>query len=81
MTTHYHVFNGTVGCLQDGDATFETKKDAEQYAIEEANVYREMGIKVSGNVKTGYAIDPINYLEVVTCNDPLCELWQEYNDR
>lgn len=79
MNRHYHVFAGTVGCLQDGDATFKLKKDAEQYAVEEANVYREMGFKVSGNVKDGYSIDPINTLYVSACCDPNCDLWQEYN--
>lgn len=75
---HYHVFAGAVGCLQDGDATFETLKDAEAYAKEEASVYREIGYTVSGNVKTGYDIAPINRLYVESCNDPACDLWQEY---
>lgn len=75
MSKHYHVFAGTVGCLQDGEATFKTKADAQQFMVDEAADYREAGFTVSGSAQSGYyAIDPINYMELVPCNDPACEL-------
>ena len=37
---HWHVYAGTVGCLQDGDATFATRYEAERYAIAEAKLIK-----------------------------------------
>ncbi len=75
---HYHVFAGTVGCLPDMAAAFLTKSDAESYAKEEARDYRDMGFTVTGNVKTGYSIDPINRLYVEKCTSPDC--WDMLED-
>ncbi len=73
MAKHYHVNAGSVGCLPDGEpAIFMHKTWAEDYAKQEAAAYREAGYRVTGNVKTGYAIDPINYLEVVSCEQEEC---------
>ncbi len=69
---HYHVFAGTVGCLPDMAEAFLTKAQAEEYARAEAATYREAGYRVTGNVKTGYEIDPINTLYVEKCTSPDC---------
>jgi hypothetical protein len=73
MKAHYHVYAGTVGCLPDGECdTYTYKKDAESEAKEQAAIYRECGYHVSGNVKIGYNIDPINRLYVERCNNAEC---------
>jgi hypothetical protein len=79
MKAHYHVYAGTVGCLPDGECdTYTYKKDAESEAKEQAAIYRECGYRVSGNVKTGYSIDPINRLYVEQCTEPTCLEEEEF---
>lgn len=70
---HYHVMTGAVGCTPDEHEVFDTRRDAEAFAREEAAAYRDAGVKVSGSARAGiYAIDPINYLEIVACTDSDC---------
>ena len=78
--THYHVTAGTVGCLGDDYQTFTRKSDAIRYARNEAADYREAGVMVSGNAETGYAIAPINYLVVESCDGRNCEAWMDCDE-
>jgi hypothetical protein len=69
---HYHVFFGTVGCIPDDSDQFDTRKDAEAFAIESAAELRDAGRPVSGNFKSGYAVDAINRLWVERCTYAEC---------
>ncbi len=74
MAKHYHVMAGTVGCLPEGNELFTSRRAAEQYAASEARDYRDAGYVVTGSAANGYSIDPINYIQVESCSDRMCEL-------
>lgn len=71
--SHYHVFEGMVGCLPDGTDTADTLHDARAMARYRAHRAHESGYPVIGNADTvnrhggiAYAYGAF-YIEIVPC--------------
>ena len=88
---HYHVRAGTVGCLPEMNEVFLDLDGALAYFRQECSDYRDANVQVdevrvlAGPVRRDCeecwayaAIQPINYLQVVRCNEWLdCQLYRE----
>lgn len=82
--SHYHVFEGMVGCIPDGTDTADTLASAQDMARGRADMARESGYPVRGNasritrkggVAYAYGRSGAFYIEIHPCaHGDSCEI-------
>ena len=79
---HYHVMNGSIGCLPDNNQVCMTKKDSLDYArdlfydVEEPFI---TDLKVNEiHYFSDYQTAGADYVEIIDCYDPDCLIDLDY---
>ena len=79
---HYHVMNGSIGCLPDNNQVYRTKRDALDYA---RFLFDDICEPYIGDLKyygihyfSDYGMAGADYIEIIDCYDPDCLIDLDY---
>ena len=76
---HYHVLSGLHGSMPDINDVCETVQEAKNDLKFWRDIFRDQGVKLSGNIKDEYFefLNENGYIEISECTESEC---LEFND-